>query len=83
MSASDIERKSPQNGEVGGSVVLSTSRLILVENDVERPVQGIFDAPVLARDAQQLRGRIALRQKEVALHGFVAATLAGDPREPP
>ena len=33
MSASDIECKPPQNGEVGGSVVFSTSRLILVENE--------------------------------------------------
>src|SRR6202049_3397708 len=45
MSTSDIEGKSPQNGEVGGSVVFSASRLILVENDVERPVQDVFDAP--------------------------------------
>jgi hypothetical protein len=41
MSASDIEGKSPQNGEVGGSVVFPTSRLILVEEDVEHPVQDV------------------------------------------
>src|SRR5438045_2915264 len=35
MSASDIEGKSPQNGKVGGSMVFSASRQILVENDVE------------------------------------------------
>ena len=67
MSTSDIEGKSPQNGEVGGSVVFSASRLILVENDVERPVQDVFDAPMFADNAQQLCGRVALGQKEVAL----------------
>lgn len=32
-------------------VVLSTSRLILVENNIECPMQHVFDAPVFARDA--------------------------------
>src|ERR1700704_454647 len=66
MSASNVERKSSQNGEVRGSVVLSASRLILVENDVERPVQNVFDAPMFANDAQQFCGRVTLGQKEVA-----------------
>ena len=81
MSAGNIEGKSPQNGEVGGSVVFSASRLILVENDVERPVQDVFDTPMFANDAQQFGGRVALGQKEVALDGLVAATFAGDPRD--
>ena len=80
MSASDIEGKSAQNGEVGGSVVFSASRLILVENDVECPVQDVFDAPMFADNAQQFCGRVVLGQKEVALDGFVASTFAGDPR---
>ena len=67
MSASDIESKSAQNGEVGGSVVFSASRLILVENDVECPVQDVFDAPMFADNAQQFCGRVVLGQKEVAL----------------
>src|SRR5467141_4892941 len=79
MSASNVERKSSQNGEVRGSVVLSASRLILVENDVERPVQNVFDAPMFANDAQQFCGRVTLGQKEVALNGLVASTFAGDP----
>ena len=81
MSASDIEGKSAQNGEVGGSVVFSASRLILVENDVECPVQDVFDAPMFADNAQQFCGRVVLGQKEVALDGFVASTFAGDPRD--
>src|SRR5882672_6057794 len=81
MSASNIEGESPQNGEVGGSVVFSASRLILVENDVECPVQDVFDAPMLANDAQQFRGRVVLGQKEVALNGLVASTFAGDPSD--
>ena len=79
MSASNVERKSPQNGEVGGSMVFSAPRLILVENDVERPVQDVFDAPMFANDAQQFCGRVTLGQKEVALDGLVASTFAGDP----
>src|SRR6202790_1042138 len=79
MSASNIEGKSPQNGEVGGSVVFSASRLILAENDVERPVQDVLDAPVFANDAQQFCGRVTLGQKEVAMYGLVASAFAGDP----
>src|SRR5688572_4450858 len=81
MSASDIEGKPSQDREVGGSIVFSASRLIFVENDVERPMQHVFDAPMLANDAQQFRGFVVLGQKEVALHGLVASTFAGDPRD--
>src|SRR5713226_8670904 len=81
MSASNIEGNSPQNGEVGGSVVFSASRLILVENDIERPVQDVFDTPMFANDAQQFCGRVALGQKKVALDGLVASPFAGDPRD--
>src|SRR5882757_9929771 len=79
MSASDIEGKSPQNRKICGSVVLSASRLVLVENDIERPVQHVFDAPMLANDAQQFRGLVMLGQKEVTLNGLVASAFAGDP----
>src|SRR6202022_2588993 len=81
MSASNIEGKSAQDGEVGRSMVFSASRLILVENDVERPVQGIFDAPMFANDAQQFCGGVALGHKEVALDRLVPSTFAGDPRD--
>src|SRR6202035_5118196 len=81
MSTSNVEGKSPQNSEVGGSMVFSAPRLILVENDVERPVQDVFDAPMFANNAQQFCGRVALGQKEVALDGLVASTFAGDPRD--
>src|SRR5438270_7318506 len=64
MRASDIECKSPQNGEIDGSVVFSTSRLILVENDVECPMQDVFDPPMFPCDAQQVRRRVALAEKE-------------------
>src|SRR5712664_2193319 len=81
MSTSNIEGESPQNGEVDGSMVFSASRLILVENDVERLVQDVFDAPMFANDEQQFCGRVALGQKEVALDSLVASTFAGDPRD--
>src|SRR6202165_4746806 len=79
MGASNIEGKSPQHREVGGSVGFSASCLILVENDVERPVQNIFDAPMLADDVQQFCGLVTPGQKKVALDGLVASTFAGDP----
>src|SRR5882762_5025866 len=81
MSTSNVEGKSAQNGEVGGGVVFSTSHLILVENDVERPVQDVFDAPMLANDVQQFCGCVAPGQKEITLDGLVASTFAGDPRD--
>jgi hypothetical protein len=59
----------------------TSGRLVLVENDVERPVQDIFDAPMFANDAQQFCGRVALGQKEVALDRLVPSTFAGDPRD--
>src|SRR5260370_41279412 len=52
MSTSNIEGKSAQNSEVGRGMVFPASRLILVENHVQRPVQDVFDAPMFSNDAQ-------------------------------
>src|SRR5665213_962043 len=62
-------------------MVFSASRLILVENDVERPVQHVFDAPMFSNDAQQFCGLVGLRQEKVTLCGLVASAFAGDPRD--
>src|ERR1700755_51000 len=48
----DVESQTPEHGQVGRSVVLAIAGKVLVEGDVERPVQAIFDAPMSTDDAQ-------------------------------
>src|SRR5260221_7595867 len=48
MSTSDIEGKSPQNDEGGGSAAFYASPLILVANAIEHPVPVAFERPMLA-----------------------------------
>src|SRR5215467_10289692 len=42
----DIESHVAQDGEIVGSIVEAISGLILVHNDVEAPMEPIFDAPM-------------------------------------
>ena len=79
MGSGDIEGKASEYGKVGRAVVLSVAGQILVEDDVEGPVQAIFDAPMSANDAQNLGTAVVLAHQEVALDGFVLAALAADP----
>src|SRR5437660_7959490 len=79
MSAGDIEGEAPQDGEVGWGIVLSIARQVLVEHDIERPMQVIFDGPVCAHDAHDILGAVVLAHQEVALDGLVRAPLARDP----
>jgi hypothetical protein len=81
MSASDVDCKAAQDSQICGSVVFSTSRVILVENHVQCPMQPVFDAPMFARGAEQFGSCVALAQKEMALDRLVATTFAGDPRD--
>src|SRR5215203_1547010 len=52
----NIEREPAQDSEVLGSIVLPRSIAILVEMDVEHPMQLVLDRPVTARDLQQSLG---------------------------
>src|SRR5438552_18246457 len=79
MSAGDIEGEAPQDGEVGWGIVLSIARQVLVEDDIERPMQAIFDGPVCAHDAHDILGAVVLAHQEIARDGLVLARLAGDP----
>src|SRR5205807_7897317 len=79
MSAGDIEGEAPQDGEVGWGIVLSIARQVLVEHDIERPMQAIFDGPVCAHDAHDILGAVVLAHQEVALDGIVRAPLARNP----
>src|SRR5512139_3606060 len=81
MGARDIEGEAPAHGEILRGVVLSASGLILVEDDIEGPVQGVFDAPMLAHNAQKLGGLVVPGQQEVAFDSLVAAPLALDPSD--
>ena len=62
----DIESEPSEYREVLGSVVLSSSIAILVEDDIEDPMQLILDAPMRAHDAQQPLGGNVFGKKEVA-----------------
>jgi hypothetical protein len=81
MSTSNIEGKSPQNGEVGGSMVFSASPSDPRRERRRASSARRFRCPMFANDAQQFCGRVALGQKEVALDGLVASTFAGDPSD--
>src|SRR6185437_5113764 len=59
VAAQDVESEPAQDGEIWGSVVLSGAVAILVENDIEGPVQAVFDAPMFAHDAQHLGGIVS------------------------
>src|ERR1700687_6107361 len=59
VSSQDVEGKPAQNGEVLRSVVLSRAIDVLVEMDVEHPMEFVLDGPMAAGDLQQpLWGRV-------------------------
>src|SRR5262245_19406006 len=61
MCAKHIERELAQNGQVFRSVVFAIARAILVEDDIEDPVQLVLDAPMAAGDGENASGREGLR----------------------
>lgn len=86
MSTEDVEGEPAKDGQVFWSIVLSGAAAILVEDDVEYPVQPVLDTPMTAYDAQQcLRGHPF--GEEIVMHGWAlgATTLRsparGDPAE--
>src|SRR5262245_35568707 len=66
MRSQDVESEPAQDSEVLGSIVLSRPVAVLVEVDVEDPVQLVLDGPVAARDLQQSFGGHVFRQQVVA-----------------
>jgi hypothetical protein len=62
----EIEGKLSQEGEVFGSIVLAVSGAILVEDDVEHPMEAILDRPVRPGDMEQLLGGERLGEEEMA-----------------
>ena len=82
VSARNIQCQASQDSQVRRSVVFSRPGEILVEDNVERPVQSILYAPMLAHDAKKFGRLVAARQQEVAFDLLVATTFAFDPRHP-
>src|SRR6476620_3463599 len=48
LSAGDVEGQALEDGEVCGAIVLAVSGKVIVEQDVEWPVQAVLDGPMLA-----------------------------------
>src|SRR6266446_7452813 len=53
VSPQDVERDAAQDGKILRPVILARSGIILVEDNVEPPVQLVFYAPVHARDFER------------------------------
>src|SRR6266550_4307866 len=57
VRANDVECESSQDREVLRGIVFSGSVAILVEQNIEDPMQAVLDAPMTAHDLQQSLGR--------------------------
>src|SRR5450631_3771391 len=65
MGPQDVERNAAQDGKILWAVVLARSCIVLVEDDIELPVQLVFYAPVRARDFEHAAGREPFGQHDV------------------
>ena len=77
VSAGDVESQSFDDGEVFGPVVFSVAGKVLVHDDIEHPVQAVFDRPVRAHDLDQFIRSVSLGADEVSRDRIVLAP-AGD-----
>src|SRR5271154_3818937 len=66
MRSENVECKPAQDGKVLRSIVQSGAVAVLVEMDVEHPVQLVLDGPMTARDLQQPLGGHGLGQQVIA-----------------
>jgi hypothetical protein len=65
VGAQDVEGLSPDDGQVLWPVIFAGSDVVLMENDVEWPVQIVFHAPMRALDLEHAFGREALGEGAV------------------
>src|SRR5260370_8522945 len=77
MGADDVDREAAKNREVFRSVVLSAAVAVLVEDDVEQPVQLVLDGPMTAHDAQQFFGRNVFGEQIIVDEGLLGAAAMG------
>jgi hypothetical protein len=80
MFGQDVLGHSSYEGDVGCAVILARSRGVLVEYDIQWPVQVVFDAPMRSRDLQGSAGGVISREGDVARALF---RLASRRRAPP
>ena len=64
VTADQIEGELSEDSKVLGRVVFASSVAILVEDDIEYPMQLVLDPPMGAHDAQQLLGGIYLESRK-------------------
>ena len=77
VGAQDVEGDAAQEGKILRAVILAGARIVLVEDDIELPVQLIFHAPVRARHLQQAFGReLSGRHHVVQCVGDLAVRVA-------
>src|SRR5687768_10910114 len=72
----DVEGELSDDGEVLGAMILAGAAGVLVEQHIEDPVEIVLDAPMGARDVEQLladRGREARKYRTLALAGLPAS----------
>jgi predicted transposase YbfD/YdcC len=65
MGAQDVERHASDDAEVGGGVVLATSRIVFVKHDVELAMQVVLDAPMRSDDVAEAFGGEFVRQRDI------------------
>ena len=73
--AQEVEGHVAQGGQIGGGMAGAHAAFILAPGDVEHPVPGVFEAPVAADGAGQLRG---VRRQAAEVGATLAAGLAVD-----
>src|SRR5476649_1049511 len=82
MCPQGVEGELSQHGEVLWPMILAISRGILVEYDIEHPMELVLDGPMLPDDVEQPGGAEHAREQEVAHDDVVGlaldATRAGD-----
>src|SRR5271166_111497 len=85
MRTQDVEAHSSDNPKILWSVILAGSGIVLVEDDIELPMELVLDTPMHARYIEHPAGRETLRQHNVARLPFDGAAPTGplglDPRE--
>ena len=66
MALGDVDGEPSQDGEVLRGISCSDTAVVLVEDDVENPVQLVFDRPMAACDLQQAFGGDIFGEQKVA-----------------
>src|SRR5688572_8257396 len=82
VRAQDVERDSPDDGQVLGGVILSGACVVFVEDDIERPMQLVLDAPMAAHRLEQALGAEHARQ-EIIARGAAGPSIDGALRYDP